>query len=208
MTPAPPDQQDRASAALLRGALVIVPTETVYGLAANVHHEDALKRLYAVKNRPLNQPISLLVADILMAERYGDFDGRARALAAAFWPGPLTLIVPVKADAPLCSLVLGAGTSIGLRVPDNRITRTLITQVDTALATPSANVAGAPAPTRVEDIASDLLCKAALCLDDGPCQRGKASTLVDASKAQLRILRTGDLSEADIRTAIGKATKP
>jgi L-threonylcarbamoyladenylate synthase len=208
MTPAPPDQQDGASAALLRGALVIVPTETVYGLAANANHEDALKRLYAVKNRPLNQPISLLVADLTMAERYGDFDSRARALAAAFWPGPLTLIVRMKAYAPLCPLVLGGGTSIGLRMPDNLTARTLITQVDTALATPSANVAGAPAPTRVKDIAPEIRCKVALCLNDGPCQRGRASTLVDVSETQLRILRTGDLSETDIRAAIGKATKP
>ena len=140
-----------------------------------------------------------------MAERYGDFDARGRALAEAFWPGPLTLIVKVKADAPLCPLVLGGGTSIGLRVPDNPITRTLITQMDTALAVPSANIAGAPVPTRVEDIAPEILCQADVCLDDGPCQRGRASTLVDISTAPLRILRTGDVTKADIRTALGKA---
>ncbi|MDQ7018397.1 MAG: L-threonylcarbamoyladenylate synthase [Robiginitomaculum sp.] len=180
--------------ALRNGGVIIVPTETVYGLAADASNAIAIKRLYALKERPHNQPFSLLVADLCMARRYGKFDERAQNLAEAFWPGPLTLIVPLKADAPLCPLVLAGGKTVGLRVPDHESTRALISQFGGALAAPSANRAGAPAPTKAKDIAPDIRAGAAICLDDGPCQRGIASTLVDVSNDDIKILRQGDLA--------------
>ncbi len=183
------------------GELIIVPTETVYGLAADASNAAAIKRLYALKERPHSQPFSLLVADLCMAMRYGVFDDRARALADAFWPGPLTLVVPLKADAPLCPLVLAGGKTVGLRVPDHESTRALISQFGGALAAPSANRAGAPAPTKAKDIAPDIRAGAAICLDDGPCQRGIASTLVDVSNDDIKILRQGGLARDVIMKA-------
>jgi L-threonylcarbamoyladenylate synthase len=184
-----------AMTALRDGELIIVPTETVYGLAADASNAAAIKRLYALKERPLSQPFSLLVADLCMAMRYGVFDDRARALAKAFWPGPLTLIVALKTDAHLCPMVLAGGKTVGLRVPDHQNTGALITQFDGALAAPSANRAGASAPTQARDIAPDIRAGAATCLDDGPCQRGIASTLVDISGDDIKILRQGGLAK-------------
>jgi len=133
--------------------------------------------------------------------RYGVFDDRTRALADAFWPGPLTLIVPLQAGAPLCPMVLAGGQTVGLRVPDHQNTRALISQFGGALAAPSANRAGAPAPTQAKDIAPDIRAGAAICLDDGPCQRGIASTLVDVSGDDITILRQGGLARDTIMTA-------
>ncbi|PHS28953.1 MAG: threonylcarbamoyl-AMP synthase [Robiginitomaculum sp.] len=191
-----------AMTALRDGELIIVPTETVYGLAADASNAAAIERLYALKQRPLSQPFSLLVADLSMAMRYGIFDDRARALAKAFWPGPFTLIVPLKTDAPLCPVVQASGKTVGLRVPDHQNTRALIAQFDGALAAPSANRTGAPAPTKGKDIAPFIRAGAAICLDDGPCQHGIASTLVDISGDNLKILRQGSLTRDNIMEAL------
>ncbi len=203
---------NEACSALRDGALVIVPTDTVYGLAADAHNTKAVQRLYALKQRPADQPFSLLVADSAMAERYGVFDDRARALAARFWPGALTLIVPKRADALLCPAVTGAVGTIGLRVPAHEKTQSLIAHFNGALAAPSANIAGAPAPTRAEDIASEIMAGAALYLEDGPCQKGVSSTLVNLSHGEVHVLREGNITQREIMDALppfqGKTETP
>lgn len=198
-------ESQRAIAALKGGALVIVPTKTVYGLAADVNNPAAIAKLYALKQRPANQPISLLVADLTMAKIYGELDKRAEVLAKAFWPGAMTLIVPAKENAPLCTAVLAGGNTIGLRVPAHDNTRALIARYGRALAVPSANRAGENAPLSPREITPDILAGAALCLDDGACASGIASTLIDASGDDIRILRRGDLDLATIMQALGTA---
>jgi len=194
---------DAALAALRADALVIVPTETVYGLAADAGNDTAVRRLYAAKARPAAQPLSLLVHDLAMAMRYGAFDERARALAARFWPGPLTLVVPRRADAPLSAAVNSTGHSIAVRVPAQAQTLDLLKHFGRALAAPSANRAGEPAPARAADIAPAILASAALCLAGEP-GAGGASTLLRLEADGGRILRQGRVARAALAAALAR----
>ena len=182
-----------AQEALAGGKLVIVPTQTVFGLAADAHSGAAVARLYALKQRPAQQPVSLLVAGEVMAARYGILGERAKALAAHFWPGPLTLVVPLRPGAPLCAAVSGGGQSIGLRVPEHEQTRALIARFGRALATSSANRTGAPAPTSLAALSPEIVHGAALrlCGEQG---RAGASTVVAIAPERITILRAGALS--------------
>ena len=194
---------EAALAALGQGALVIVPTETVYGLAADAHNDGAVQALYALKGRPATQPFSLLVADRAMAQHYGVFDARAAALAAHFWPGPLTLVMPRRADAPSSPLVNRKDQSIAVRVPAQAQTLALLRRFGRALAAPSANPAGAPAPARPEDIAPAIRAGAALCLD-GAAGQGRASTLAVLEKEGVRILRPGAISREALAAVLAR----
>ncbi len=203
-----PFDLNTAIAALREGMLVVVPTDTVYGLAARASDEAAIAKLYALKRRPARQAISLLVADADMAKRYALFDARARALADRYWPGPLTMIMRARPDASHCSAVMAGGTSIGLRVPDHTITRALITGLGEALAVPSANLSGQPAPLNTDELDPNILTGAACVIEGGPCAFGHASTLVDLSTDTLKILREGVLLQADVLNTIKGITGP
>ncbi len=177
---------DAADAALEAGGAVVLPTDTVYGLAALPGHEDVL---FALKGRPASVPVAVLVVDVGQAATVGRFDdgSPARRLADAFWPGPLTIVVESVADD---------GSTIGVRCPDHDLLRALTARVG-PLPTTSANRHGEPTPPTAAGAAAALASPPALVLDGGPCE-GVASTVVDATGEVPVILRDGALPGGDV----------
>ncbi|MEG3083979.1 L-threonylcarbamoyladenylate synthase [Sphingomonas sp. PB2P12] len=179
------------AAALIRdGGIVAVPTETVYGLAADATNAEAVARIYAAKGRPSFNPLIVHVADLAAAERIAVFDAEARALAAAFWPGPLTLVLPVRAEAGIASLVTAGLDTIAIRVPRHRAMQGLIAVSGRPLAAPSANASGGISPTTAAHVAGSLRGNVPLILDDGPTEAGLESTIV----AGRTVLRPGPIT--------------
>ena len=185
-----PDAADRIATALEGGGVVVLPTDTVYGLAASARFPDAVGRLFALKGRRADVPIAVLCADqeqaLDLAEPVGD---RARQLAAAHWPGPLTLVLPRR---PGLGWELGdPSTTIGLRCPDHDLVRAVARRIG-PLATTSANRHGMPTPAVATDAAAALTGPVDLVIDGGTLA-GSASTVVDLAGAEARVLRQGEL---------------
>ncbi|RZL75948.1 MAG: threonylcarbamoyl-AMP synthase [Sphingomonas sp.] len=179
------------AAALIRdGGIVAVPTETVYGLAADANNAEAVARIYAAKGRPSFNPLIVHVADLAAAERIAVFDADARALAAAFWPGPLTLVLPVRGDSGIASLVTAGLDTIAVRVPRHRAMQGLIAASGRPLAAPSANASGGISPTCAAHVAGSLGGNVPLILDDGATEAGLESTIV----AGRTVLRPGPVT--------------
>lgn len=197
---------DRAVAAIRSGALVAMPTETVYGLAADATNPAAVRRLFAVKGRPTDHPLIVHLADPEDLDRWApDAPDNARRLAAAAWPGPLTLIVTRCADIP--SVVTGGRDTVGLRVPAHPLARSLIRAAGVPLAAPSANLFGAVSPTTAQHVLDDLGTvldhDRDVVLDGGPCPIGVESTIVDCTVDPVQILRSGAVTEEQVRTIVG-----
>jgi L-threonylcarbamoyladenylate synthase len=182
-----------AARLVLAGVPVAVPTETVYGLAADATNPAAVARIYAAKGRPSFNPLIVHVADLDAAMRYGVFDDHARALAAAHWPGPLTLVVPLRDDAGIASLVTAGLPSIALRVPSHAAIQALLKACGRPLAAPSANASGLISPTRASHVVASLGSRVALVVDGGATQRGIESSIVAAPGGGLRLLRRGPI---------------
>ena len=179
------------AAALIRdGGIVAVPTETVYGLAADATNAAAVARIYTAKGRPSFNPLIVHVADLAAAERIAVFDADARALAAAFWPGPLTLVLPVRGDSEIASLVTAGLDTIAIRVPRHRAMQALIAASSQPLAAPSANASGGISPTCAAHVAVSLGGNVPLILDDGATEAGLESTIV----AGRTVLRPGPVT--------------
>jgi len=179
-----------AAAAIRAGGIVAVPTETVYGLAADARDSRAVARIYAAKGRPSFNPLIVHVLDLAAAEALAVFDDDARALAARFWPGPLTLVLPLRDGAGVASLVTAGLDTIALRVPAHRAMRALLAETGAPLAAPSANASNAISPTRAEHVAASLGTAVPLILDDGATAAGVESTIV----AGRSILRPGPVT--------------
>ena len=190
-----------AAALVLAGQPVAMPTETVYGLAADATNPDAVAQIYAAKGRPSFNPLIVHVLDLAAAEAIGVFSEDARALAEAHWPGPLTLVVPLREKAGIASLVTAGLPTVALRVPAHPAMRALLRATGKPLAAPSANASGAISPTRAAHVAKSLAGKIALIIDGGPSERGIESTIIAATGGPLRLLRRGpievDAVEAD-----------
>lgn len=184
------DSIARAAALLREGGIVAVPTETVYGLAADARDAQAVARIYAAKGRPAFNPLIVHVLDVAAAERIALFDADARALAARFWPGPLTLVLPLRADAGIASLVTAGLTTIAIRVPAHRAMRALLTASGAPLAAPSANASNAISPTRAAHVVASLGAAVPLVIDDGACGAGVESTIV----TRRTVLRPGPVT--------------
>jgi L-threonylcarbamoyladenylate synthase len=183
------------AAALIRaGQPVAIPTETVYGLAADATDSGAVARIYAAKGRPSFNPLIVHVLDLAAAERIAVFDSTARALAEVFWPGPLTLVLPVRPDAGIASLVTAGLDTIAIRVPAHRAMRALIAAAGVPLAAPSANASGAISPTRAAHVVASLGGRIALVVDDGATEAGVESTIV----AGVQVLRPGPVTAEDL----------
>ena len=182
-----------AARLILAGEPVAVATETVYGLAADATNAEGVARIYEVKGRPSFNPLIVHVSDLDAAEGIGSFDSPARALAEQHWPGPLTLVVPLKAEAPVASLVTAGLPTIGLRVPAHPAMQALLRATHCPLAAPSANSSGAISPTRAEHVFKTLGGRIALIIDAGPTERGIESTIVAATDGELRLLRRGPI---------------
>lgn len=172
------------------GHPVAVPTETVYGLAADAADAKAVARIYAAKGRPAFNPLIVHVSDLAAAAALAEFDADARALAAAFWPGPLTLVLLLRQGAPIASLVTAGLSTIAIRVPAHRAMRSLLLATGKPLAAPSANRSGGISPTTAAHVAASLGSAVALILDDGPTQAGLESTIVHGRA----ILRPGPIT--------------
>ncbi|MGB3624836.1 MAG: L-threonylcarbamoyladenylate synthase [Henriciella sp.] len=193
-----PNAIARAVACLRAGDLVAMPTETVYGLAGDAANPAAVARIYEVKERPVFNPLIAHVASAKAAFAQGDFSERAKSLAAAFWPGPLTFVVNAIAETTVCDLARAGLATLALRVPAHPVARDLLSQVGTPLVAPSANPSGKISPTRADHVAGDLGEKIDLILDGGPCEVGVESTVIDARGEAPIILRPGSISEAAI----------
>lgn len=185
----------REAALLIRaGEPVAVPTETVYGLAADATDSSAVAAIYSAKGRPSYNPLIVHVADREMAERLAYFTRVARTLADAFWPGPLTLVLPVRDDSGLSPLVTAGLPTVALRLPAHPAMRALIRESGRPLAAPSANRSGSISPTRAEHVLSSLNGKIRMILDEGPTSEGLESTIAAPDDTLIRLLRPGPVT--------------
>jgi L-threonylcarbamoyladenylate synthase len=190
-----------AARLVLAGAPVAVATETVYGLAADATNAEAVARIYEAKGRPSFNPLIVHVPDLASAERIGLFEDAARQLAKRHWPGPLTLVVPLREGTEVASLVTAGLPTIGLRVPAHPAIQALLEATGRPLAAPSANASGSISPTRVEHVLKSLGGRIPLIVDAGPTERGLESTIVAATGGPLRLLRRGPIDVEAIETA-------
>lgn len=187
---------DAAARLIGEGFPVAIATETVYGLAADATNAEAVARIYEAKGRPSFNPLIVHVPDLTAAERIGEFSNEARALADQYWPGPLTLVVPLRADAGIASLVTAGLSTIALRVPAHPAMQALLRRTGRPLAAPSANASGRISPTRAEHVLKSLEGRIPLIVDAGPTERGLESTIVAATDGQIRLLRRGPVEVA------------
>lgn len=190
-----------AARLILAGEPVAVATETVYGLAADATNAAAVARIYEAKGRPSFNPLIVHVPDLAAAERIGDFGNEAQALAEQHWPGPLTLVVPLRADAGIAPIATAGLPTIGLRVPAHPAMQALLRASGRPLAAPSANSSGSISPTRAAHVLRSLEGRIALILDSGPTTRGVESTIVAATGGPLRLLRPGPIDIAAERAS-------
>ena len=193
-----------AARLILAGEPVAVPTETVYGLAADATNAEAVARIYEAKGRPSFNPLIVHVPDLAAARQIGEFGDEALALASDHWPGPLTLVVPLRADAAIASLVTAGLATVGLRVPDHAAMQALLRFCGRPLAAPSANASGSISPTRAEHVMKSLGGRIPLIIDGGATRRGIESTIVAATGGPLRLLRRGPV-DIDAEATSGSA---
>ena len=191
-----------AAVSLRRGELVALPTETVYGLAADAANGEAVARIFAAKGRPRFNPLICHVTGLAMGKRYGRFDDRAKRLAEKFWPGPLSLVVPLAPNAPVHPLAIAGLPTIALRTPRGPA-RAVIDAFGGALAAPSANRSGRLSPTRAGHVVEQLGDLVSLVLDAGPCEIGLESTIVSFSGDAPRLLRPGGIQAEAIEAVLG-----
>ena len=191
------------AAALIRaGGCVAVPTETVYGLAADATDSRAVAAVYEAKGRPSFNPLIVHVRDLAAAEAIAAFDARARALAERFWPGPLTLVLPVRPSGGISSLVTAGLETVAVRVPAHRAMQALLAAVGVPLAAPSANASGAISPTRAAHVAASLAGRIPLVIDDGATSQGIESTIVREVFGQTSVLRHGPITVEMLRAVV------
>ncbi len=201
----PPTVENIAMAAeLLRhNRLVIIPTETVYGLAGLALSEDAVGRIFKAKGRPATNPLIVHVAEPSQVERvalvnHPDFD----LLAAHFWPGPLTMVLPKLENVP--SITTGGLETVAVRVPSHPVALALLREIGEPLAAPSANLFTGLSPTRPEHLSSEMMFAASMILDGGPCDVGIESTVIDLTQPEVKILRPGIVSTQQLSDLLGK----
>lgn len=191
-----------AVSAIQAGQLVSFPSETVYGLGANAFDEVAVKNVYAAKGRPSDNPLIVHVADMAQVSEFAQVNAWANQLMQQFWPGPLTMILPVQPDA-LSETVTGGLDTVAIRMPDNDVTRQLIRDAGVPIVGPSANTSGRPSPTLASHVYHDLQGKIAGVVDDGPTMIGVESTIIDLSTDQPAVLRPGKITPEELAAVLG-----
>jgi L-threonylcarbamoyladenylate synthase len=194
-----------AAEALSAGGLVVIPTDTVYGLAASLQHPEAIRAIFHAKNRPADMPVPVLVASVAEAERLAPGELEAHeALLRRFWPGALTVIV---GSSPLIphEVTAGRGT-VGLRQPDSAVAVAILRAAGGALAVTSANLSGGPPACEAAELADALLRHVALVIDAGHCPGGAASTVLDLSVASPRVVREGPVAREELRELLPNLT--
>lgn len=198
------DQVDQAADVLRAGGLLAFATETVYGLGADARSGSAVAAVYAAKGRPAFNPLIIHLADLKAAERYGVFSPLARKLAAAFWPGPLSMVLPLREDAGLSSLVTAGLDTVAIRVPAHDGARALLAEFDGPVAAPSANPSGGISPTQVDHVLAGLDGRIDGILSGGACGVGVESTILLVDDT-VSLLRAGGVSVEDIEAVLGIA---
>lgn len=194
-----PDAIPGACEVLRAGRLVAIPTDTVYGVGALAFDGPAVESIYAAKERPLEKAIPILIGDSEDLEKVGiDIPDSARKLAARFWPGPLTVLVPKRADLPES---VSATSTVGVRLPDHEVARALLRAAG-PMAVTSANISGEPNPVTAQEVYDQLGGRIALIIDGGMTRGGVPSTLVDCTIPELKILREGPISMDELRSAL------
>jgi len=191
--PSGPASIAEAARLIAAGQPVAMPTETVYGLAADATNGEAVARIYAAKGRPSFNPLIVHVADVAQAAEFALLDDEARALAARHWPGPLTLVLPLRSGSRIASLVTAGLATIAVRAPAHPAMRALIAAAGRPLAAPSANASGRISPTRAAHVLASLGGRIPLIVDGGPTALGLESTIVAACGGALRLLRPGPI---------------
>lgn len=194
---------EEAAAALRHGELVAFPTETVYGLGGDATDDAAVARIFEAKARPSFNPLISHLPDPDSAFEIGTFDTRARAVADAFWPGPLTLVVPRRADCTVSLLASAGLDTLALRVPAHPLANTLLRAAGRPIAAPSANPSGRVSPTTAEHVRAGLDGRVSIILDGGPCSVGLESTVLDLSGDVPTILRPGAITQDMLAPLIG-----
>ncbi len=189
--------------ALSDGRLVILPTETVYGLAADAGNAVAVAAIFEAKGRPRFNPLIAHVADAVQAEAIAVFDARARALAEAFWPGPLTIVAPVRDRERVCDLARAGLDSVAVRVPGHARARAVIAAFGRPVVAPSANRSGRPSPTTFADAVEETGAFAAAVIDGGNCAVGVESTVVSVLDGRVSLLRPGSVTRDEIEAIVG-----
>src|SRR5205807_4714190 len=204
MLPAGPSAAEVAARRLAAGGLVAFPTETVYGLGADAANATAIAHLYAAKGRPAFNPLIAHVADLAAARRIGRFDARALRLAEAFWPGPLTLVVPKTEGCPVADLATAGLDTVAVRIPAHPVAQAILRAFGGAVVAPSANISGHVSPTLAAHVESDLAGRIDLIVDGGPVAVGVESTIVGCFDEPM-LLRPGGLPRAEIERVLGRA---
>ena len=202
------DAISEAARLIHAGQPVAMPTETVYGLAADATNAEAVARIYAAKGRPSFNPLIVHVPDLAAAMALARFNAEARALADRYWPGPLTLVAPTREGAPLASIVTAGLPTVAIRVPAHPAMQALLRAAGRPLAAPSANASGAISPTRAEHVLKSLGGRIPLIIDAGPTGLGLESTIVAADGDRLSVLRPGPIDLDLPFVTGGKVTAP
>ena len=205
VVPATEEAIGRAAQALARGEIVAFPTETVYGLGADARDAHAVAKVFAAKERPRFNPLIVHVPDLAAAEAYAVFDATARKLAEAFWPGPLSLVLPKRADSGIADLVTAGLDTIALRAPNHRVAQELLAEAKLPIAAPSANRSGRVSPTMAAHVEAELGDVPAMILDGGPCPLGIESTVVGVAGDAPVLLRLGAVPREAIEAVLGQA---
>ncbi len=193
-----------AAKLLAAGGLVAFPTETVYGLGADARNDAAVAAIYAAKGRPSFNPLIVHVADLQVAEEYAQFSDTARQLAAAFWPGPLSLVLPVAANAGLSDRVTAGLDSVAIRVPAHPLGHALLSAFDGPVAAPSANISGRVSPTTPRHVLDGLDGRIGAVLMGGACDVGLESTILSVVGDKVSLLRAGGITAEAIENLLGK----
>jgi L-threonylcarbamoyladenylate synthase len=198
---------ERATRVLAAGGLVAFPTETVYGLGADAGNGEAVARIYEAKGRPSFNPLIAHIADIAAARTLGRLDPAAERLAAAFWPGPLTLVLPRLANCPVAELATAGLDTVAVRVPSHPVAHDILLSLGRPVVAPSANRSGHVSPTTAQHVLADLRGRIALIVDGGPTPMGLESTIV-ACLDQPMLLRPGALPRREIERIVDLADAP
>ncbi|KIN73767.1 L-threonylcarbamoyladenylate synthase [Sulfitobacter guttiformis] len=192
-----------AAKLLQNGALVAFPTETVYGLGADARQGEAVARIYTAKGRPTFNPLIVHVADSTAAKTYVEWPAQADTLARLFWPGPLTLVLPLRAGHGLSPLVTAGLPTVGIRVPAHTVAHELLRAFGGPVAAPSANPSGRISPTTADHVVAGLKGRIAAVVDGGACDVGLESTIIGFDGPNAVLLREGGLPSEQIETALG-----
>jgi len=203
IVPAAPETIARAAGALRRGDLVAFPTETVYGLGGDATSDAVVARIFAAKGRPRFNPLIVHMPDLAEAEVIALFDERARDVARRFWPGPLSLVLPRRADGGVSLLASAGLDTVAIRVPAHPVAQALLRATGRPLAAPSANRSGRVSPTEAAHVAAELGDGVALVLDGGRCPVGVESTVLDLTGATPTLLRPGGVTVEALAAALG-----